>query len=160
MAEAWKNKLNHETVSAFAQSIKSVYDVFSIDEFMQSTMDNWDSLELRFLAEDKYVDFTAPNIQSKAYELFNGIEDDILDGRWIKIDARGNKAGVDARFSLDKPILAFPCRSEYDEYLWRGIYAAPHIETMQMLEQAKNLHDVIENIPDMITENPDIECFS
>ena len=28
---------------------------------------------------------------------------------------------------------------------------------MQMLEQAKNLQNVIENIPDMITENPDIE---
>ena len=46
MAEAWKNKLNHETVGAFAQSIKSVYGAFPIPEFMKSTMDDWDSLEL------------------------------------------------------------------------------------------------------------------
>jgi len=46
---------------------------------------------------------------SKGYcvHCFNAVR---LDGRWIKIDARGNKAGVDARFSLNKPILAFPCR--------------------------------------------------
>ena len=46
MAEVWKDKLNHETVGEFAQSIKSVYDAFPIPEFMKSTMDDWDSLEL------------------------------------------------------------------------------------------------------------------
>jgi len=46
MAEAWKDKLNRDTVGEFAQSIKSVYGVFNIDEFMKSTMKDWDSLEL------------------------------------------------------------------------------------------------------------------
>ena len=47
MAEAWKDKLNHNTVSEFALSIKSVYDVFPVDEFMKSAMDEtWDNLEL------------------------------------------------------------------------------------------------------------------
>jgi len=47
MAEAWKDKLNHETVSGFAQSIKSVYSSFQVDEFMKSTMDEtWANLEL------------------------------------------------------------------------------------------------------------------
>jgi len=79
-----------------------------------------------------------------------------LNGRWVKLDARGNKPGVNAQFSLDEPVLAFPPRPEYDEYFWPGIYAAPHIETMRMLEQAKDIQDVIDNIPDMITEKPDI----
>jgi len=79
-----------------------------------------------------------------------------LDRRWIKVDARGNKPGVNAQFSLDEPVLAFPCRPEYDEYFWPGIYAAPHKATMQMLEQAKNLQDVLDNLPDMIAELPDI----
>lgn len=30
-----------------------------------------------------------------------------LDGHWIRLDARGNTGGIDARFSLDKPVLAF-----------------------------------------------------
>ena len=80
-----------------------------------------------------------------------------LDGHWIKLDARGNKPGVNAQFSLDEPILAFPCRPEYDEYFWSGIYAIPHNETMRMLEHAKSLQDVIDNIPDAVTEEPDIE---
>jgi 3-methyladenine DNA glycosylase AlkC len=46
MATAWKDKLNRDTVSEFAQSIKSVYDAFAVDEFMVSTMKDWDSLEL------------------------------------------------------------------------------------------------------------------
>ena len=47
MAEAWKDKLNHETVSGFAESIKSVYNSFPMDEFMASTMDEtWVDLEL------------------------------------------------------------------------------------------------------------------
>jgi transglutaminase-like putative cysteine protease len=79
-----------------------------------------------------------------------------LDGHWIKVDARGNKPGVNAQFSLDEPVLAFSCRTKYDEYFWPGIYAVPHKATMQMLERAKSLQDVLDNIPDMITELPDI----
>jgi transglutaminase-like putative cysteine protease len=79
-----------------------------------------------------------------------------LNGRWIKVDARGNKPGVNAQFSLDEPVLAYSCRPEYGEYFWPGIYAAPHEATMQMLERAKNLKYMLDNIPDMITELPDI----
>jgi len=54
------------------------------------------------------------------------------------------------------PFLSRCIHTQYDEYFWSGIYAAPHSETMLMLEQAKNLQDVLDNIPDMITEKPDI----
>lgn len=36
-------------------------------------------------------------------------------GRWIRFDARGNRPGVDARFSLDDERLAFPIRPEFGE---------------------------------------------
>jgi transglutaminase-like putative cysteine protease len=36
-------------------------------------------------------------------------------GRWIRFDARGNKPGVAAEFSLDEERLAFPIRAQYDE---------------------------------------------
>lgn len=54
------------------------------------------------------------------------------------------------------PILAFENRDEYDEYFWPGIYSKPHKETMKMLEKASTLQDIINNIPDNITEEPDI----
>ncbi|WP_373482649.1 transglutaminase domain-containing protein [Acetobacterium sp.] len=79
-----------------------------------------------------------------------------LKNRWIRLDARGNKAGVEAQFSLTEPILAFPNRLEYDEYDWPGIYTNPHQPTMQMLEKAGCLQDIIDNIPDTLHEKPDL----
>ncbi|SFE72452.1 Transglutaminase-like superfamily protein [Paenibacillus catalpae] len=54
---------------------------------------------------------------------------------WVRVDARGNKPGIDAQFSLDKEKLAFPIREEYDEIDYPVIYAAPHPSTIQVLQQ-------------------------
>ncbi len=80
----------------------------------------------------------------------------LLDGHWVKLDARGNTNGKNAQFSLAEPQLAFPCRQQYQEYFLPGIYANPHAATMTVLERAKNLQDVLENLPDTIHEAPDI----
>ena len=79
-----------------------------------------------------------------------------LNNCWIKLDARGNKQGVNAQFSLDEPKLAYPPREQYDEYYWDGIYAHPQADTMKMLEKAKNTQDIMDNIPDYINEKPDL----
>jgi hypothetical protein len=49
-----------------------------------------------------------------------------LEGAWHRIDARGNKPGVDAQFSLEREKLAFPIRPEYDEVDYPTLYAEPH----------------------------------
>lgn len=79
-----------------------------------------------------------------------------VDNLWIKVDARGNKPGVNAQFSLGQPQLAYPPQKEYDEYYWKGIYANPHSDTMRMLQEATSLQDIIDHIPDYVTEVPDI----
>ncbi len=53
--------------------------------------------------------------------------------RWIRLDARGNKPGVDAQFSIDQEKLAFPIRSEYDEIDYPVIYKQPHPKTISAL---------------------------
>lgn len=80
-----------------------------------------------------------------------------LENKWIKLDARGNKEGVNAQFSMGEPVLAFPVRAEYDECYYNGIYAYSHMPSMQMLENAKIIQDILENIPDVVTEKPDIQ---
>ena len=46
--------------------------------------------------------------------------------KWIRLDARGNKEGVNAQFSLDKEQLAFPVRQELgEEDIWT-VFAQPH----------------------------------
>ncbi|WP_026394966.1 transglutaminase-like domain-containing protein [Acetobacterium malicum] len=79
-----------------------------------------------------------------------------LENRWIRLDARGNKPAVEAQFSLSEPILAFANRREYDEYDWPGIYANPHQATMQRLEKAGCLQDILDNIPDTLGKIPDL----
>jgi len=37
--------------------------------------------------------------------------------KWIRLDARGNKEGVNAQFSIDQEQLAYLVRTYYDEYL-------------------------------------------
>lgn len=84
---------------------------------------------------------------------FNAV---FLEDHWIKLDARGNTKGICAQFSLEKPKLAFQNLGGYDEYFWPGIFASPHPETMRMLEKASSIQDIIDNIPDTLTETPDI----
>jgi len=101
---------------------------------------------------------TLANDDSLGYcvHAFNAV---LLNQKWIKLDARGNKQGVNAEFSADEPILAYPIRKEYDEYFFDGIFANSHKESMRMLEKAKSLQDIIDNIPEYVIEIPDIiEC--
>lgn len=46
--------------------------------------------------------------------------------RWVRFDARGNKPGVDAQFSVDRERLAFPIRAQYDEIDYLHNHARPH----------------------------------
>lgn len=48
------------------------------------------------------------------------------DGKWIRLDARGNKPGVDAQFSLGEERLAFPIRPEFGELDYPFNYPEPH----------------------------------
>lgn len=69
-----------------------------------------------------------------------------LEGKWIELDARGNKPGVDAQFSLNERKLAFMPREEYDEYFLEGIFDKPDEATMERLDKAKNLQDVVNGL--------------
>ncbi|WP_236285638.1 transglutaminase-like domain-containing protein [Paenibacillus allorhizoplanae] len=57
-------------------------------------------------------------------------------GKWIRLDARGNKPGIHAEFSLTEEKLAFPIRDEYGEMDYLHIYAAPNPKTIQSLKQS------------------------
>jgi len=46
--------------------------------------------------------------------------------RWIRLDSRGNKPGVDAQFSIDTEHLAFEVREELGEMDYLINFASPH----------------------------------
>lgn len=56
--------------------------------------------------------------------------------QWARLDPRGNKPGVDARFDLDHEQLAFPVRPELGEINYPELYAAPHPAVLSALQDS------------------------
>ncbi|MFF0200296.1 transglutaminase family protein [Streptomyces sp. NPDC005017] len=59
-----------------------------------------------------------------------------LDGAWHRQDPRGNRPGIDARFSLDGEHLAFTVTPDSDETDYPLLYAAPHPTVLKALRSA------------------------
>ncbi|MDC3418582.1 transglutaminase-like domain-containing protein [Aquibacillus salsiterrae] len=75
----------------------------------------------------------------KGYSLhtLNGVYLQSLN-RWIRLDARGNKPGVQAEFSLAEEKLAFTVNPAFDEHDYPTIYANPNNKTIQTLQTNTN----------------------
>ena len=80
-----------------------------------------------------------------------------LNGRWIKLDARGNREGINAEFSLDEPKLAFEVDEELGESDIKEIFASPDLDCMNVIEKADDIEDVMFGLPENITREPDIK---
>jgi transglutaminase-like putative cysteine protease len=65
--------------------------------------------------------------------------------KWVRLDARGNKPGVDAQFSLDQEQLAFPVRTHYEESDYPTLYASPDPATIALLKRSANCLDMYRN---------------
>lgn len=71
--------------------------------------------------------------------------------RWIRLDARGNKVGVDAQFDLEQERLAFPVRKDLGEVDYRIVYANPSDRLMKVLEENTDVLYMYRNcLPDSI----------
>lgn len=64
-------------------------------------------------------------------------------GRWIRLDARGNKPGVDARFSLEGERLAFPIRPQYGEVDYPLIYTSAHPIVLEAYAGVSDMDELI-----------------
>jgi len=79
----------------------------------------------------------------------NAIYLESLD-KWIRVDARGNKAGVKAEFNLEGEVLAFPIRAEYQEIDFPTVYSKPNQNVVAALRKSKTREDLITNLPDKL----------
>lgn len=73
------------------------------------------------------------------------------EGRWIRLDARGNKPGIDARFSTHEEHLAYTVQPAPGEIDYPGIYAQPHPVIIQALQTECNCADL--PLPDNLSDN-------
>lgn len=67
--------------------------------------------------------------------------------KWIRLDARGNKEGVNAQFSIDKEQLAFPIRSEFGEQDNGIVYPVPDIKVIEKLRVNKTRTKLWNDLP-------------
>ena len=58
--------------------------------------------------------------------------------KWIRLDARGNKKGVNAQFSTGKEMLAFSVNPEFDEIDYPIIFVEPNRKTIEALRKNNN----------------------
>lgn len=68
-------------------------------------------------------------------------------GKWIRLDARGNKPGVNALFSIDTEQLAFPIRSEMGEEDGFIVYPDSDLEVLRVLQSYNSVEELWEHLP-------------
>jgi hypothetical protein len=75
-------------------------------------------------------------------------------GRWIRLDARGNKPGVLAEFSIDNEKLAFILQPGLGETDIPFIYSAPDRLVLSALQKYDGLRELMAHLPSkLIGEN-------
>ena len=88
-------------------------------------------------------DETAPVL---IYHGFNGVYVKEYK-KWIRLDARGNKEGVNAQFSLEKEQLAFPVRPEKGEEDGLVIYPDPDVKVLEKFRIHKTRTELWDDMP-------------
>jgi transglutaminase-like putative cysteine protease len=68
-------------------------------------------------------------------------------GRWVRFDARGNKEGVNAQFSLQREQLAFPIRKELGEKDYPDIHARPLPSVIAALTESSSCAELKYKLP-------------
>lgn len=83
------------------------------------------------------------------YHGLNGVYIEELN-RWIRLDARGNKPGVNSQFSLEKEQLAFPIRPEKGEIDSGIIYPSPDKAVIENLRVNQTRTALWKNLPNKL----------
>ena len=73
------------------------------------------------------------------------------ESRWIRLDVRGNKSGVDAQFSVDRERLAYVARMEKGERDIPTIFIDPDPNVVATLTEAKSFEELWSNLPNKLS---------
>lgn len=71
-------------------------------------------------------------------------------GRWIRVDARGNKDGVNAQFSVDREQLAFPVDPGLGEFICETVFTQPLPSVVECLTSHATVAELMANLPQSI----------
>lgn len=72
--------------------------------------------------------------------------------KWIRLDTRCNKPGVDAQFSTDEEKLAFTVQEKLDEKDYPKNYVRPYPQTIETLRKHTNALEMYQyHLPELIS---------
>lgn len=80
------------------------------------------------------------------------------DTGWYRVDARGNKAGINARFTPPQERLAFEIRLP-QEADFTSILAEPLPVVVEVLQTSKTWEEVLTNLPDVSVQSADLRIW-
>ncbi len=73
--------------------------------------------------------------------------------KWIRLDARGNKEGVNTQFKIDNEQLVFPIRIEKGEEDGLVIYPSPDVKVLEQLKKFRTRSELWNNLPIALAYN-------
>jgi transglutaminase-like putative cysteine protease len=73
-------------------------------------------------------------------------------GRWIRVDSRGNKVGVNAQFSIEREQLAFSVNPACGEFTCSTVFAEPLPSVVDCLTRAATVVELMASLPSTIDE--------
>jgi transglutaminase-like putative cysteine protease len=86
------------------------------------------------------------NSQQKCIHALNTVYFSSL-GKWIRLDARGNKEGVHSEFSIDKEKLSYQIREELGELEYKDNYPHPPLIILETLRKSNTITILDKNLP-------------
>ncbi len=75
--------------------------------------------------------------------------------KWVRLDARGNKEGVNAQFSIEEERLAFPIRPELGEVDDYTVYPNPDKKVLERLQKYETRSQLWEDLPTELAYHTD-----
>jgi transglutaminase-like putative cysteine protease len=87
--------------------------------------------------------------EKRPWLVLHGLNAVYLKGidKWVRIDARGNKEGVNAQFSYMEECLAFNVNADLGEVDLPVIYANPSKKVIKALQESRTVNNLINHLP-------------
>jgi transglutaminase-like putative cysteine protease len=92
------------------------------------------------------VGFCYQKLSLDSGHIIHGLNGVYLNNQWIRLDARGNKEGINAQFSLNTEKLAYIPQEDKGDMDYPYIYSQPHPKILKALQTHQNLEDVINHV--------------
>lgn len=150
--------INHDTITCSASEVLAAgHGICFAKSHLLAALLRYKSIPTGFCYQKLILDDeTAPVL---VYHGLNGVYLSEYS-KWIRLDARGNKEGVNAQFSIEEEQLAFPIRPELGEKDILVVYPEPDVKVLEKLTNNKTRTELFDDLPTVLAYSSESEVTS